>query len=359
MEDLEDLNFLLKRKNDILDVQNIKLKFKSVLITGAGGSIGSELSRQLASKQCKQIYLLDNCELNLFSIYEELKNCESKVTPILIDLVDRKAINSFLKKTEIEAVYHVAAYKHVNLLQMNKYSAIKNNVLGTKNLIEGTLDKIKYFTQVSTDKAVNPINIMGTTKRISEILTLDYARKSKKTLFNIVRFGNVLHSSGSVIPIFKKQIKNTNRVTVTDKKATRYFMTIPEAAQLVIQAGAMGKVGDIFLLNMGEPVHVLDLAKDMIRLSGMTIKDHQNPDGDIEIIFTGLRPGEKLVEELLIDNRSDSTQHKKIMRANERGMEWNQLSLYISRLEKAIEISDFKEITDVFTKTVSGYSSSK
>jgi len=317
MEDLEDLNFLLKRKNDILDVQNIKLKFKSVLITGAGGSIGSELSRQLASKQCKQIYLLDNCELNLFSIYEELKNCESKVTPILIDLVDRKAINSFLKKTEIEAVYHVAAYKHVNLLQMNKYSAIKNNVLGTKNLIEGTLDKIKYFTQVSTDKAVNPINIMGTTKRISEILTLDYARKSKKTLFNIVRFGNVLHSSGSVIPIFKKQIKNTNRVTVTDKKATRYFMTIPEAVNLIIKSSQINNNKEILVLDMGEPIKIIDLAINLIKIYGKKPTYKEPNKNEIKIEFIGLRKGEKESEELSY-NKLEKTKLDGILRSNEK-----------------------------------------
>lgn len=317
MKDLKDLEYFRKIESKKLDTTKINLKLKSVLITGAGGSIGSELSRQLVSKQCKRIYLLDNCEFNLFSIYEEIKNEKPEIIPILIDLVDEKAIDSFLKNNTIEAVYHVAAYKHVNLLQMNKYSAIRNNIVGTKNLIEGIIDKVDFFTQVSTDKAVNPINIMGTTKRISEMLTLDFARRSKKTIFNIVRFGNVLHSSGSVIPIFKDQIQNTGIITVTDAKATRYFMTISEAVNLVINSAQIKKNKEILVLDMGEPVKIIDLALNMIKLAGKKPTYGIPRKNEVKIEFIGLRDGEKECEELSY-NELENTILKGILRSKER-----------------------------------------
>jgi UDP-N-acetylglucosamine 4,6-dehydratase len=341
---------------------------KSILVTGAGGSIGSEICRQIIKLNPKRLVLFDISEASLYLIEHELRDYKSDVIILAIigNVTRRNRLDYILKKYEVDTIYHTAAYKHVPLVEKNTIPGIRCNIFGTLTTIKAAINAdVASFVFISTDKAVRPTNAMGATKRFAELILQSLAKENQadgnksNIRISMVRFGNVLGSSGSVVPLFKKQIKQGGPLTVTDPNVIRFFMTIPEAAQLVIQAGAMGKVGDIFLLNMGEPVHVLDLAKDMIRLSGMTIKDHQNPDGDIEIIFTGLRPGEKLVEELLIDNRSDSTQHKKIMRANERGMEWNQLSLYISRLEKAIEISDFKEITDVFTKTVSGYSSSK
>jgi len=341
---------------------------KSILVTGAGGSIGSEICRQIIKLNPKRLILFDISEASLYLIEHELRDYKSgvRILAIIGNVTRRNRLDYILKKYEVDTIYHTAAYKHVPLVEKNTIPGIRCNIFGTLTTIKAAINAdVASFVFISTDKAVRPTNVMGATKRFAELILQSLAKENQadgnksNIRISMVRFGNVLGSSGSVVPLFKKQIKQGGPLTVTDPNVVRFFMTIPEAAQLVIQAGAMGKVGDIFLLNMGEPVHVLDLAKDMIRLSGMTIKDHQNPDGDIEIIFTGLRPGEKLVEELLIDNRSDSTQHKKIMRANERGMEWNQLSLYISRLEKAIEISDFKEITDVFTKTVSGYSSSK
>ena len=341
---------------------------KSILVTGAGGSIGSEICRQIIKLNPKRLILFDISEAALYQIEHELRDYKSGVIILAIigNVTRRNRLDYILKKYEVDTIYHTAAYKHVPLVEKNTIPGIRCNIFGTLATIKAAINAdVTSFVFISTDKAVRPTNAMGATKRFAELILQSLAKENQadgnksNIRISMVRFGNVLGSSGSVVPLFKKQIKQGGPLTVTDPNVVRFFMTIPEAAQLVIQAGAMGKVGDIFLLNMGEPVHVLDLAKDMIRLSGMTIKDHQNPDGDIEIIFTGLRPGEKLVEELLIDNRSDSTQHKKIMRANERGMEWNQLSLYISRLEKAVEISDFKEITEVFTKTVSGYSSSK
>ena len=262
-------------------------------------------------------------------------------------------------------IYHAAAYKHVPMVEKNFIAGVRCNIFGTLSCIQASIESnIESFVFISTDKAVRPTNIMGATKRFAELILQSKAEdvlKEKKTntRISMVRFGNVLGSSGSVVPLFTEQIEKGGPVTVTDPNIIRYFMTIKEAAQLVIQAGSMGQAGDIFVLDMGEQVHVLDLAKDMIRLSGMTVADENNPDGDIEIVFTGLRPGEKLYEELLIDNQAEKTQHEKIQLVKDKGLLWVEMKKYIDMLEEAIKDENFDECKRIFSETVSGYSNIK
>ena len=263
----------------------------------------------------------------------------------------------------VQTIYHAAAYKHVPLVEENPFEAVANNIFGTLNCCLSAMEsKVETFVLISTDKAVRPTNIMGATKRFAELIlqSLDKEfRETEKIKISMVRFGNVLGSSGSAIPLFQKQIKEGGPLTVTHPEVIRYFMSIPEAAELVIQAGAMGKGGDVFVLDMGKPVRILDLAERLIRLSGMEVKTEENPNGDLEIIFTGLRPGEKLFEELLIGDNVELTEHEQIFKANEDFIHWKKLKEYLDTLRKIESSSDHKELRNIFRQTVSGYEPEK
>jgi len=336
---------------------------KVVMVTGAGGSIGAELCRQILQQKPKEIVLFEHSEFALYMIEHDLKNQpiseEVVIKPVLGSVTDSDRVLLACQAAHVETVYHAAAYKHVPLVEKNPREAIKNNILGTLYTAEAALkSKVKDFILISTDKAVRPTNTMGASKRMAELVLQALSNKHRgvsATQFAMVRFGNVLGSSGSVIPLFKKQIKEGGPVTVTDPKIIRYFMTIPEAAQLVIQAGAMAKGGDVFVLEMGDPVKILELAKRMIHLSGLEVKGDDTPHGDIEIKFTGLRPGEKLYEELLIGNDVKNTDHEKIMRVNESMIPWEELNVLIRRLQQAINDNDDVEIRAVLSEAVAGY----
>ena len=334
---------------------------KVVMVTGAGGSIGSELCRQIVRLSPKQLILFELNEFNLYAIDKELKNdCpDMKAIALLGSVQDKQRLKTIFKQFDVDTIYHAAAYKHVPLVEQNIAEGIRNNVLGTLNCAMAAIEaKVDTFVLISTDKAVRPTNTMGASKRLAE-LTLQALSESKDfdntTRFTMVRFGNVLGSSGSVVPLFREQIANGGPVTVTDKRIIRYFMTIPEAAELVIQAGAMGQGGDVFVLDMGEPVKIAELAKRMIHLSGFIEKDENQPDGDIEIIYTGLRPGEKLYEELLIGDNVMSTQHSKIMRAQESIIKWPILASVFADIQKAIDENDYQKVRDIILIHVDGF----
>ncbi len=298
---------------------------KTVLVTGAGGSIGSELCRQIAQSGAHRLILLDLSEYSLYEIEKELKNLVAsqgrsklELIPILGSVVDADRLGAIFSQWKPDTVFHAAAYKHVPLVEANPIEGIRNNILGTQNLAAAAAAaQVSDFILISTDKAVRPTNVMGATKRAAEQVIQNFAETAGATRFSMVRFGNVLGSSGSVVPLFRKQIEQGGPITLTDRKVTRYFMTIPEAAQLVIQAAGMAKGGEVFVLDMGKSVRILDLAETMVRLSGLTVRDEVNPDGDIEIVEVGLRGGEKLYEELIIGNDPQATQHKRIMKAHE------------------------------------------
>tara|TARA_B110000438_G_scaffold295652_1_gene338991 strand:+ start:36 stop:1553 length:1518 start_codon:yes stop_codon:yes gene_type:complete len=341
---------------------------KNVLVTGAGGSIGSELCRQIIKLNPNSLILYEISEAALYLIELELREQNSgiKILAMIGNVTRKNRLEYVLKNYLVDTIYHAAAYKHVPLVEKNTIPGIRCNIFGTLTCIKAAINSnVTSFVFISTDKAVRPTNIMGATKRFAELILQAHSKRSEINLnkkpirISMVRFGNVLGSSGSIVPLFRSQIKKGGPLTVTDPNIIRYFMTIEEASQLVIQAGSMGSEGEIFLLDMGDPVSILDLAKDMIRLSGMTIKDHKNPDGDIEIIFTGLRPGEKLFEELLIGEKAVATDHDKIMKAHEEDIKYEDLKKYLSKLELAIEESDFKKITQIFLETVSGYKPEK
>ncbi|MGB1989496.1 MAG: polysaccharide biosynthesis protein [Cycloclasticus pugetii] len=359
IEDLLGRDQVLPNKS--LMAKNIHNKV--VMVTGAGGSIGAELCRQILQQKPKEIVLFEHSEFALYMIEHDLKNQpiseEVVIKPVLGSVTDSDRVLLACQAAHVETVYHAAAYKHVPLVEKNPREAIKNNILGTLYTAEAALkSKVKDFILISTDKAVRPTNTMGASKRMAELVLQALSNKHRgvsATQFAMVRFGNVLGSSGSVIPLFKKQIKEGGPVTVTDPKIIRYFMTIPEAAQLVIQAGAMAKGGDVFVLDMGDPVKILELAKRMIHLSGLKVKGDDTPHGDIEIKFTGLRPGEKLYEELLIGNDVKNTDHEKIMRANESMIPWEELNVLIRRLQQAINDNDDVEIRAVLSEAVVGY----
>ena len=333
---------------------------KVVMITGAGGSIGSELCRQIIQLQPKKIVLFEQNEFSLYTIDQELiqKNLKIDIAPILGSVLDSKQVERVCKTFSVQTIYHAAAYKHVPMIELNNFSGIENNIFGTLSCAEAAvLSNVETFVLISTDKAVRPTNIMGATKRFSEMILQALSKKynDKATNFSMVRFGNVLDSSGSVIPLFKKQIKEGGPVTVTDPAIIRYFMTIPEAAQLVIQAGAMSKGGDVFVLDMGEPVKILYLAKKMIHLSGLNIKDSNNPNGDIEILFTGLRPGEKLYEELLIGDSVLETEHQLILRSNEEMLPWSDLKLILNKLKTSVDKQNLEGARQALIEAVPGY----
>jgi FlaA1/EpsC-like NDP-sugar epimerase len=349
---------------------------QNVLVTGAGGSIGSELCRQILALNPTSLLLFEHSEFNLYSILSELEqriqraSLSTRLLPILGSVRNQEKLLDVMKTWRIDTVYHAAAYKHVPMVEHNIAEGVLNNVIGTLNTAQAALQVgVANFVLISTDKAVRPTNVMGSTKRLAE-LTLqalshevapiffgDTANISRlnKTRFTMVRFGNVLGSSGSVIPLFHKQIKSGGPLTVTHPKITRYFMTIPEAAQLVIQAGSMGRGGDVFVLDMGEPVRIVELAEKMIHLSGLSVRSEKNPHGDISIEFTGLRPGEKLYEELLIGDNVEATQHPMIMSAREDHLPWEVLKLRLSELLKAVEQDDYTRVRQLLRETVSGY----
>ena len=318
------------------------IRDKVVLVTGAGGSIGSELCRQILQQKPKALVLYELSEFGLYSIENELKQlckrikCNASIYPIIGTVQRRNRIETVLKRFNVQTVYHAAAYKHVPLVEYNMVEGVRNNVFGTWHTAEAAIAaKVEQFVLISTDKAVRPTNVMGTTKRLSELVLQSLAERSDTTRFAMVRFGNVLGSSGSVVPLFKKQIAAGGPVTVTHPDITRYFMTIPEAAQLVIQAGTMGDSGTVFVLDMGEPVKIVDLAKKMIRLSGLEVKSEQNPHGDIEITYSGLRPGEKLYEELLIGDNVIECNHPRICQAREHFLPWHEMQTLLEQLDEA------------------------
>ncbi len=298
---------------------------KTILVTGAGGSIGSELCRQIARSGAHRLILLDSSEFSLYQIERELENliasdssAQLDLIPALGSVVDADRLAELLLEWKPDTVFHAAAYKHVPLVEANPVEGIRNNILGTQRLAAAAQAAgVKDFILISTDKAVRPTNVMGASKRAAEQVIQNFAEQAGDTRFSMVRFGNVLGSSGSVVPLFRKQIAQGGPITLTDRNVTRYFMTIPEAAQLVIQAAGMSKGGEVFVLDMGRSVKILDLAETMIRLSGLTVRDDGNPDGDIEIVEVGLRDGEKLYEELIIGNDPQPTLHPRIMKAHE------------------------------------------
>lgn len=348
----------------------------TVLVTGAGGSIGSELCRQILPLHPTTLILFEHSEFNLYNILSELEGFISrasltvKIIPILGSVRDHDKLLDVMTSWGVDTVYHAAAYKHVPIVEHNIAEGILNNVIGTLNSAEAALKAgVKNFVLVSTDKAVRPTNIMGCSKRLAELTLQALSKEQSPTLFNearaisrvnktrftMVRFGNVLGSSGSVIPLFHKQIKSGGPLTVTHPKITRYFMTIPEAAQLVIQAGSMGLGGDVFVLDMGEPVRIVELAEKMIHLSGLSVRSEKNTHGDIAIEFTGLRPGEKLYEELLIGDNVLGTEHPMIMSANEDHLSWESLKLKLKELLAAVDQDDYVTVRKLLRETVSGY----
>ncbi|MCH4880312.1 polysaccharide biosynthesis protein [Pseudomonas sp. TMW22090] len=352
------------------------IKSQSVLVTGAGGSIGSELCRQILALRPTTLLLLDHSEFNLYSILSELEqrvtreSLPVRLLPILGSVRNPEKLLDVMKTWHVDTVYHAAAYKHVPMVEHNIAEGVLNNVIGTLNTAQAALQAgVANFVLISTDKAVRPTNVMGSTKRLAELTLQALSRevapvlfgdtgnvsRVNKTRFTMVRFGNVLGSSGSVIPLFHKQIKSGGPLTVTHPKITRYFMTIPEAAQLVIQAGSMGQGGDVFVLDMGEPVRIVELAEKMIHLSGLSVRSEKNINGDISIEFTGLRPGEKLYEELLIGDNVVSTQHPMIMSANEDHLPWEVLKTKLAELLLAVEHDDYTRVRQLLRDTVSGY----
>jgi FlaA1/EpsC-like NDP-sugar epimerase len=336
------------------------IKGKNILITGAGGSIGSELCRQILNLGPKKIVLFENSEFNLYSIHQELSQSRkrSEIIPKLATVTNSHQINKVISENQINTIFHAAAYKHVPMVEMNISEGVYNNVVGTYNVAKSAIEnKVENMLLISTDKAVRPTNVMGASKRFSELILQAFSDENSSTCFSMVRFGNVLDSTGSVVPLFREQIKKGGPVTVTHRDITRYFMSIPEAVQLVLQSGAMAKGGDVFVLDMGDPIKILDLAYRMIHLSGFKPIDTENPDGDIKIKYTGLRPGEKLYEELLIGDDVIQSEHPRIMQARE-----EKLTLEIIE-KKVLEISNFREdqddlaIKNILLKNVNGYNS--
>ena len=331
---------------------------KRVVVTGAGGSIGSELCRQIVRTNPKQLLLVDMSEFALYQIHQELLAVADGVelVPLLASVCDEVRMHEIMDTWKPHTVYHAAAYKHVPMVEHNPAEGVRNNVWGTWVCAEAAArNGVRNFVLISTDKAVRPTNIMGATKRLAEMVLQAHAQLQSQTCFSMVRFGNVLGSSGSVVPLFREQIKNGGPITLTHAEITRYFMTIPEAAQLVIQAGAMGTGGDVFVLDMGEPVKIIDLARRMVELSGLTVRDVQNPTGDIELAVMGLRPGEKLFEELLIGDNPESTSHLRIMKAHEQFLPWAELKVALAELRQAMRTNDVPMIRQLLQQLVNGY----
>ena len=360
-----DIDDLLGREavmpNHILLAMNVRSKV--VMVTGAGGSIGSELCRQILAVGPAKLLLIEQSEFALYGIHQELEekltSREITLVPLLASVQDNERMHEIMSTWHPDTVYHAAAYKHVPLVEHNPAEGIKNNVLGTLRTAQAAAENgVSDFVLISTDKAVRPTNIMGASKRLAEMALQALAASTSGTKFSMVRFGNVLGSSGSVVPKFRQQIRDGGPITLTHPEITRYFMTIPEASQLVIQAGAMARGGDVFVLDMGQSVKIMDLARRMIELSGLTVKDEQNPDGDVEIEITGLRPGEKLYEELLIGDNPKPTSHSRIMKAHEEFVPWAELEGKLKSLEMALNVNDVGVIRLMMEKLVSGYTPS-
>lgn len=338
------------------------IRGKSVLVTGAGGSIGSELCRQIIRIGPQRLVLCERSELALYTLERELRELlhNEQVTlelvPLLGNAGNRRLMAEILSAYSVQTVYHAAAYKHVPIVEHNVLSGLHNNVISTWNAAHAAMEAgVETFVLISTDKAVNPTNVMGASKRLAELVLQGMQERSAKTRFCMVRFGNVLGSSGSVVPLFREQIRRGGPVTVTHPQVVRYFMTIPEAAQLVIQAGSMATGGDVFVLDMGPPVRIDDLARRMVNLMGLTVRDANHPDGDIEISYTGLRSAEKLFEELLIGNNVGGTQHPMIMRALEKRLPWAEMREILDRLSAAIESFDCKQAVTLLREAVPEY----
>lgn len=382
VDDIQDLNMndLLGREPVApkLDVMAEHIKNQTILITGAGGSIGSEISGQILSLAPRQLILIDHSELALYQISEQLKrqisaqSLSTSLVSLLADVKDYQRMSQFVKRSRPDIIYHAAAYKHVPLVEENPLQGIANNTFGSLVMARVAMEcGVKNFVLISTDKAVRPTNVMGASKRLAELCLQALAGESRvqfnlnseliqnNTIFTMVRFGNVLGSSGSVIPLFKRQILNGGPITLTDRRVTRYFMSISEATELVIQAGLMSKGGEVFVLNMGDPIKIIDLAKRMILLMGQSLKDESNLEGDIEIQEVGLRPGEKLYEELLIGDNPRLSEHPKIMVANEAMVPWAELVVHVNQLRVAIEENDLSQVQSILTLLVAGYSPSQ
>ncbi len=336
---------------------------KSVLVTGAGGSIGSELCRQILKHRPKTLVLFEQSEFSLYSIERELRTINQieglnvSLHAVLGNVVHRRRCETVMRSFGVQAVYHAAAYKHVPLVEHNVIEGVQNNVFGTWHAAEAAVAAgVERFVLISTDKAVRPTNVMGASKRLAELVLQGLAQHQSKTVFSMVRFGNVLGSSGSVVPLFRDQIRDGGPVTVTHKDIIRYFMTIPEASQLVLQAGSMGKGGEVFVLDMGEPVKIADLARKMIHLMGLAEKNDENPSGDIEIVYSGLRPGEKLFEELLIGDDPQGTEHSRIMMAKEVSMPWDEVRVLLDKLAEASREFDCGSVVAMLREAPTGYS---
>jgi len=361
-----DIDDLLGREpvlpNHLLMAMNVRSKV--VMVTGAGGSIGSEMCRQILAVAPSRLLLIEQSEYALYLIHQELEEKLAGraivLVPLLASVQDEERMREIMSTWHPDTVYHAAAYKHVPLVEHNPAAGIKNNVLGTLRTARAAQEAgVSDFVLISTDKAVRPTNIMGASKRLAEMVLQALAANTPSTHFSMVRFGNVLGSSGSVVPKFRQQIRAGGPITLTHAEVTRFFMTIPEAAQLVIQAGAMGKGGDVFVLDMGEPVKILDLARRMVELSGLTVKDGDHPDGDIAIDITGLRPGEKLYEELLIGNNPKPTLHSRIMKAQEDFLPWSELEPKLDALKLALGVNDVGLIRLMLSQLVPGYTPSE
>lgn len=360
-----DVEDLLEREtvepDELLLEQTIR--DKAVMVTGAGGSIGSELACQILRRGPSRLVLFEMSEYALYSIEQKLRAIKAAekldvmVVPVLGSVLNNDGIQRAMRNCRVETVFHAAAYKHVPLVEANPIEGVRNNVFGTLNTLKAALDVgAERFVLVSTDKAVRPTNVMGASKRMSElVLQAHAAGGGHTTKLSMVRFGNVLASSGSVVPLFREQIRRGGPVTVTHPEVIRYFMTIPEATQLVMQAGAMGERGEVYVLDMGQPVRIIDLAKRMIHLSGYSLKKPGDAHGDIEIKFTGLRPGEKLYEELLIDDADQPTAHPRIRVAREQFLPLDELQAYLGQLRNAIELNDIGQVRAVLEATVDGY----
>jgi UDP-N-acetylglucosamine 4,6-dehydratase len=389
LQDVQDIDIA-----DVLGRQEVKpiehlmsacIAGKVVMVTGAGGSIGSEIVRQVIKLKPLRLVLLDHSEFNLYAIDRELEiakeslHIDVELVSVLANVTDQDHLYAIMSELGVNTVYHAAAYKHVPLVEKNIAQGLINNVWGTLACAQAAIAaNVERFVLISTDKAVRPTNVMGASKRLAEMalqalnaesqVNVNSAREvtpgfsavvDNKTRFTMVRFGNVLGSSGSVIPVFKEQIRMGGPITVTHPDINRYFMSIPEAAQLVIQAGAMGSGGDVFLLDMGEPIKIVDLARRMVSLSGLTLKNPENPEGDIDIVFTGLRPGEKLYEELLIGDNPEKTEHERIFKAHEAMLSWAQYTGLLKKLDLAIKAGDEAGILACLAESVNGFHTAK
>jgi len=335
---------------------------KSVLVTGAGGSIGSELCRQIIRHRPRTLVLFEQSEFSLYAIERELslinqaEDLGVELHPLLGNVCHKRRCESVMRAFGVQTVYHAAAYKHVPLVEHNVIEGIQNNVFGTWYAAESAIAAgVERFVLISTDKAVRPTNVMGASKRLAELVLQSLAQRQQNTVFSMVRFGNVLGSSGSVVPLFRDQIRDGGPITVTHPDIIRYFMTIPEASQLVLHAGSIGVGGEVFVLDMGEPVKIADLARKMVHLMGLDEKTEENPTGDIEVVFTGLRPGEKLYEELLIGDDPQGTSHPRIMMAREVFLHWEQVEEVLSKLQRASQAFDCRAVIEVLKNARTGY----